>query len=115
MNVGTNTSVLVLLGLAARVLLMQVDCVGIYRWSRILMGRASIGEWRADLPQGSDDLPVYTAIAVALPATRLQSPIGDGLAIDILGEVVPPPTHAAASLRLALFSMQVAGKFAIAP
>ena len=28
--------------------------IGVYRWSRILTGRASIAEWRAELPQGSD-------------------------------------------------------------
>jgi hypothetical protein len=102
---------------------MQVDCVRSYRWSRILTGRALLGEWRAHLPPGSDDLPVYMAIAVALLATSLQSPIIDGLVIDMLlarigqalGEVGLPPTKAATSLRFAFFSMEVAGKFAIAP
>jgi hypothetical protein len=46
--------VLVLLGFAAWTLLILSGCVGIYRWSWILTGRASIAEWRADLPQGSD-------------------------------------------------------------
>src|SRR5262249_27733842 len=100
------------------------------RWSRILTGRASIAEWRADLPQGSDwyqravrahmncveNLPVYAAIVVALIATGLQSPLMDRLAITILvariGQPLPhialPPTNAATSLRFALFFVQAA-------
>ena len=72
--------------------------IGVYRWSRILTGRASIAEWRADLPQGSgwyqramrahmnciENLPIYTALVVALTATGLRSPTIDGLAIAML-------------------------------
>ena len=46
--------VLVLLAFAAWTLLTLFGSVGVYRWSRILTGRASIAEWRADLPQGSE-------------------------------------------------------------
>jgi hypothetical protein len=49
-----NMPVLVLLGFAAWTLLTLFASIGVYRWSRILTGRASIAEWRADLPQGSD-------------------------------------------------------------
>ena len=93
-----NVPVLVLLGFAAWTLLMLFGSIGVYRWSRILTGRASIAEWRADLPQGSDwyqramrahmncveNLPVYAAIVVALMAKGLQSPLMDRLAITIL-------------------------------
>src|SRR5262249_47896055 len=89
-----NVPVLVLLGFAAWTLLTLFGSIGVYRWSRILTGRASIAEWRADLPQGSDwyqramrahmncveNLPVYAAIVVALMATGLQSPLMDRLA-----------------------------------
>jgi hypothetical protein len=44
----------VLLGFAAWTLLTLFVTVGISRWSRILTGCATITEWRADLPQGSD-------------------------------------------------------------
>ena len=44
--------VLVLLAFAAWTLLTLFGSVGVYRWSRILTGRASIA--RADLPQGSE-------------------------------------------------------------
>jgi uncharacterized MAPEG superfamily protein len=75
--------VLVLLGFAGWTLLTLFGSIGVYRWSRILTGRVSIAEWRADVPQGSDwyrramrahmncveNLPVYTAVVVALIAT----------------------------------------------
>lgn len=123
-----NVPVLVLLGFAAWTMLTLFSSIGVYRWSRILTGRASIAEWRADLPQGSDwyqramrahmncveNLPVYAAIVVALMATDLQSSVVDRLAVTMLaariGQTVAhialPPTNAATSLRFALFLMQ---------
>jgi len=125
-----NVPVLVLLGFAGWTLLTLFGSIGVYRWSRILTGRASIAEWRADLPQGSDwyqramrahmncveNLPVYAAIVVALMATGLQSPLMDRLAITILvarigqtlAHIALPPTNAATSLRFALFFVQMA-------
>ena len=90
--------VLVLLAFAAWTLLTLFGSVGVYRWSRILTGRASIAEWRADLPQGSEwyqramrahmncveNLPVYAAVVVALVATGVQSLAIDGLAVTML-------------------------------
>ena len=49
-----NIPVLVLLGFAVWTLLILTITVGVYRWHRILTGRSSIAEWRADLPQGSE-------------------------------------------------------------
>jgi uncharacterized MAPEG superfamily protein len=127
--------VLVLLGFAAWTLLTLFGSIGVYRWSRILTGRASICEWRADLPQGSDwyqramrahmncieNLPLYTAIVVALVATGVQSPTIDRLAVAILaarvGQTVVhiafPPTNALASLRFVLFFAQALCMIAI--
>jgi uncharacterized MAPEG superfamily protein len=124
-----NIPVLVLLGFAAWTLLTLVGSVGVYRWSRILTGRASVAEWRADLPQGCawyqramrahmncvENLPVYAAIVVALMATSQHSPAVDRLAVTMLaariGQTVAhitlPPTNAAASVRFALFCTQV--------
>jgi uncharacterized MAPEG superfamily protein len=105
-----NIPVLVLLGFAAWTLLVLIASIGVYRWSRILTGRASMAEWRTDLPQGSDlyqraikaqssgwyqratrahmncveNLPVYAAIVVALMALGLQSIIIDRLAVIML-------------------------------
>ncbi|HKJ89202.1 MAG TPA: MAPEG family protein, partial [Gammaproteobacteria bacterium] len=77
----------VLLAFAGWTLLILLATVGIYRWSRILTGRATVREWRADQEQGSDwyrramrahmncveNLPVYGAIVVAILATGLES------------------------------------------
>ena len=106
-----SVPVLVLLGFAAWTLLTLCASIGVYRWSRILTGRATMAEWRTDLPQGSDlyqraiqaqssgwyqratrahmncveNLPVYAAIVVALMAMGLQSAIIDRLAVIMLG------------------------------
>jgi len=120
--------VLVLLAFAAWTLLTLFGSVGVYRWSRILTGRASIAEWRPDLPQGSEwyqramrahmncveNLPVYAAIVVALVATSVQSLAIDGLAVTMLAarigqtvtHIMMPPANAAATLRFALFFVQ---------
>src|SRR3954470_11756741 len=93
-----SVPVLVLLGFAGWTLLTLFGTIGVYRWSWILTGRASIAEWRADLPQGNsryqramrahmncvENLPIYTALVVALMATGLRSPTIDGLALAIL-------------------------------
>ena len=130
-----NVPVVVLLGFAAWTLLTLFGSIGVYRWSRILTGRTSIAAWRADLPQGSDwyrramrahmncveNLPLYTAIVVALIATGVKSTTIDTLAIVILAARVGqtlvhiglPPTNAAASLRFALFFVQAVCMIAI--
>jgi uncharacterized MAPEG superfamily protein len=121
--------VLVLLAFAAWTLLTLFGSVGVYRWSRILTGRASIAEWRADLPQGSEwyqramrahmncveNLPVYAAVVVALMATSVQSRAVDGLAVTMLAarigqtvtHIMMPPTNAVTTMRFALFFLQV--------
>src|SRR5215216_1002952 len=49
-----NVPAFVLLGFAGWTVLTLFGSIGVYRWSRILTGRASISEWRADAPQGSE-------------------------------------------------------------
>lgn len=85
----------VLLGFAGWTLMVLMGTVGVYRWSRILTGRAKINEFPADLPHGDDwyrrairshancleNLPIYTAIVIAILATGANSPILDILAI----------------------------------
>jgi uncharacterized MAPEG superfamily protein len=124
-----NIPVLVLLGFTAWTLLVLFGSIGVYRWSRILTGRASLAEWRADVPQGSDwyqramrahmncveNLPLYGALVVALNATGLQSGTVDRLAVMLLAarigqtlaHIVLPPTDAATALRFSLFVVQV--------
>jgi uncharacterized MAPEG superfamily protein len=72
--------------------------VGIYRWSRILTGRASIREWRADVAQGAEwyqramrahmncveNLPVYGALVLVAFATGATGVALDRLAIAFL-------------------------------
>jgi uncharacterized MAPEG superfamily protein len=127
--------VLVLLGFAAWTLLTLIGSIGVYRWSLILSGRASIAEWRADIPQGSDwyrramrahmncieNLPIYVAVVVALVSTGLQSPVVDRLAIAILParvcqtliHILLPLGTIANSLRFALYCAQAACIIAI--
>ena len=88
----------VLLGFAGWTLAVLLGTVGIYRWSRILTGRAKLNEFPADIPHGDDwyrramrshancleNLPIYTAIVVVIVATDLRSSILDSLAILLL-------------------------------
>jgi uncharacterized MAPEG superfamily protein len=130
-----NIPVLVLLGFAAWTLLTLFGSIGFYRWSRILTGRASIAEWRADVPQGSEwyqramrahmncveNLPIFGTLVVALMATHLQAASIDVMAIMILAarvgqtlvHIVAPPTSSWATLRFALFFAQVVCMFSI--
>jgi uncharacterized MAPEG superfamily protein len=130
-----TTPLLVLLGFAAWTILTLFGSIGVYRWSRILTGRASIAEWRADIPQGCDwyqramrahmncieNLPIYTALVVALICTGLQSAIIDDLAIATLAarvaqtltHITLPSTNAATALRFAFFFAQAASMTAM--
>jgi uncharacterized MAPEG superfamily protein len=125
-----STPVLVLLGFAAWTLLTLFGSIGVYRWQRILTGRASIAEWRADVPQGNEwyqramrahmncveNLPIYTAVVVALVATNMQSATIDRLAVALMiarvaqtfTHIALPPTNAVTSLRFGFFCTQVA-------
>jgi uncharacterized MAPEG superfamily protein len=131
-----NIPVLVLLAFAAWTLLTLTVTVGVYRWRRILKGQSSIAEWRADLPQGSEwyqrgvrahmncveNLPVYTAIVLAVIATGSHGVMLDRLAVAILAarmgqtlvHITLPPTNSAAALRFALYFVQVACMLAMA-
>lgn len=119
----------VLLGFAAWTLVVLMGSVGVFRWSRILSGRASIREWRADVPQGSDwyqramrahmncveNLPVYGAVAFAASAAGVSGTDLDWLAVAFLAARVGqsaihiglPQTEPVATLRFALFFAQV--------
>jgi uncharacterized MAPEG superfamily protein len=88
----------VLLVFAAWTLALLFGTIGYYRWSRILTGRATIREWRPDEAQGQDwykramrahancleNLPIYTAVVIALLVTGASSPWLDALAIIVL-------------------------------
>ena len=119
----------VLLGFAAWTVLLLVGTIGLYRWSRILTGRAEIKEFRADEPHGSEwyrramrahancveNLPIYTAIVVASIATGFQSQALDTLAVVLLVaricqtsiHIAFEQTNFATSLRFMFFAIQV--------
>jgi uncharacterized MAPEG superfamily protein len=119
----------VLLGFAGWTLLVLVTTVGAYRWSRILAGRASIAEWRADLHQGSEwyrramrahancveNLPVYGAVVLCATAAGAESDWLDSLALLFMaGRICQTTTHVAfpqgnvaAGLRGAFFLLQI--------
>jgi len=118
----------VLLGFASWTLLILFATVGVYRWNRILTGRTAIAAWRADEQQGGEwyrrairahmncveNLPIYTAIVVALLAARVTNPILDGLAIAILVarisqsviHLLLEQTNIVAGTRFAFFFLQ---------
>jgi uncharacterized MAPEG superfamily protein len=122
--------VLVLLGFAAWALLTLFGSIAVYRWSRILTGRASIAEWRAYIPQGNawyqramrahmncvENLPVYAAVVVAIVAAGVQSSTIDRLAVAMLAaricqtltHILLPQNNAIAGLRFGFFFVQVA-------
>jgi uncharacterized MAPEG superfamily protein len=121
--------VIVLLSFAAWTLLTLFGSIGVYRWSRILTGRVSISEWRADARQGNEwyqramrahmncveNLPIFAALVVTLMATGSQSPTIDGPCVTLLcariGQTLvhigAPPVNAWAALRFALFVVQI--------
>jgi uncharacterized MAPEG superfamily protein len=86
-----------LLGFAAWTVLLLSATVGVYRWTRILGGRASVSSFRADQLEGEDwyrrsvrahancieNLPVFGAIVLALHVGGLR-----GTGIDVLSTLV---------------------------
>jgi uncharacterized MAPEG superfamily protein len=119
----------VLLGFAGWTLLTLIGAIGWYRWSRILTGRAEIKDFRADEPQGADwyrramrahancleNLPIYTAVVVAIIATGASSHLLDWLAILLLAaricqttvHIVFTPTNFATVVRFGFFAVQL--------
>jgi uncharacterized MAPEG superfamily protein len=123
----------VLLGFAGWTLITLLGSVGVYRWSRILAGRAELSEFRADVPHSSDwyrrgmrahmncveNLPVYAAIVVVILATRYQSATLDLLAVSLLIarvfqtviHVAFTETNVAVGVRFGFFLVQIVCMF----
>ena len=119
-----------LLGFAAWTLLLLSATVGIYRWSRILTGRAGVGAFQADKVEGEDwykramrahancieNLPVFGAIVFALHVSGVRGAAADYPAIAVLAARVAQSlvhvsfvqTNAVVSVRFSLFSIQLA-------
>ncbi len=87
-----------LLGFAAWTVILLLFTVGVYRWSRILTGRAELTEFRADQVEGEDwykramrahancieNLPVFGAIVFAIYVSGSSGKLIDGLCITVL-------------------------------
>jgi uncharacterized MAPEG superfamily protein len=117
-----------LLGFAVWTVLVLFATVGAYRWSKILGGRASISEWQADLPQGSEwyrramrahancveNLPVFVAIVYCATTAGAHGRLLDLLALLVLaGRIAQTTVHvsvsqtdAVASLRFCFYLIQ---------
>ena len=130
-----TTPVWVLLGFAVWTLLVLFATVGVYRWSRILTGRAQLAEFRADEPHGSDwyrramrahancveNLPVYGAITLASVAAGVRSPWLDALAVVLLAarvlqtltHILWTPTNRVVGVRFSFYLVQVVCMFAM--
>jgi uncharacterized MAPEG superfamily protein len=118
-----------LLGFATWTVLVLLATVGVYRWSRILTGRAPIRSFRADQVDGADwyvramrahancieNLPVFGAIVVALYVGNVTSTLVDTLAVAILVariiqslvHVCFVQTNAVASARFGFYFVQI--------
>ena len=119
----------VLLLFAGWTLATLLATVGVYRWSRILTGRAALSEFRADERHGSEwyrramrahancveNLPVYAAVVVAIVASGVRSPMLDMLAVVLLAaralqtvtHVAFEQTDAVVGVRFAFFFIQI--------
>src|SRR5882757_1562520 len=72
-----------LLGFAAWTVLLLSATVGVYRWTRILSGRASVSSFRAHA-NCIENLPVFGAIVLALYVGGVRGPVIDVLSVLIL-------------------------------
>ncbi len=126
----------VLLAFALWTLATLTATVGIYRWRRILAGRAGIGEFRYDKFEGYQDwyrrgtrahancvenLPVYGAIALIIAVTGVDTRALDILAVTVIvARVCQTVVHVAffetnrtVSVRFTFFSIQLAAMLAM--
>ena len=123
------------LGFALWTLVILFSTVGVYRWSRIFTGRASISQWTANPDDGSawygramrahmnciETLPVFACIVFAVESAGVASATLDTLALTVLGtRVVQSTVHIAlpqseriATLRFLAFFSQILAMFAM--
>jgi uncharacterized MAPEG superfamily protein len=119
-----------LLGFATWTIILLFATVGVYRWSRILTGRAPIRDFRADQIEGADwyrramrahancieNLPVFGAIVLALYVSGVGGRAVNALSVAILAariaqslvHVCLEQTNTVASVRFAFFFTQIA-------
>jgi uncharacterized MAPEG superfamily protein len=118
-----------LLGFAAWTVLLLAGTVGVYRWTRILRGRATLSSFRADQVEGEDwyrramrahancieNLPVFGAIVLALYVGAVRGPVIDVLSVLVLASrilqslvhVSHVQTDAFVAVRFSFLSVQL--------
>lgn len=124
-----------LLGFAAWTVLLLSFTIGVYRWRRILTGRGSIAEFRADQVEGEDwyrrsmrahancieNLPVFGAVVFALHAAGVDSALANYLSIAVLvARVIQSSVHVSfvqtnrvVSVRFSFFTVQLVSLLAL--
>lgn len=124
-----------LFGFAVWTLLLLFATVGVYRWSRILSGRASVREWTAEVsgdgwyPRAMrahancvENLPVFAVIVfITTQAGVESSTVAVAALIVLVGRVAQSIVHVGfrqtefvAVLRFSLFFIQVLGMLVLA-
>lgn len=119
----------VLLGFSGWTLLILLGTIGVYRWSHILTRRANLVDFPGDVPHGKEwyrramrahancieNLPIYTAIVVAITVTHIQSSILNILALTILitrilqslTHIIFTPSNLTIGFRFCFFLAQI--------
>ena len=122
--------VAVLIAFAGWTLATLTVAIGWYRWSHILTGRAAIHEFEGGARQPTgwsqrahrahanclENLPLYTAVVVAIVATGAAHPALDPLALVLIAarvaqtsiHIVFDQTARAVSVRFSFFLVQIA-------
>lgn len=125
-----STPLWVMLAFAAWTHAVLVGSIGIYRLSRVFTGRATMAEWHVDGMQGDpwyqratrahmncvENLPVYSAVALAAAVTGVGGAALDALALifiaarigQTLVHITRAQTERVVNVRFGLFSMQIA-------
>jgi uncharacterized MAPEG superfamily protein len=124
-----------LLGFAGWTVFVLLVGVGIYRWSLIFAGKASIASFPGDTPHGSiayrravrahanciENLPVFAAIVLTAAVARISPPHMDALAIAVLAtrvmqssiHMLLPETNTTVAVRFAFFLVQIVAMIAM--
>ena len=111
----------ILLGFALWTLLTLLCSVGIYRWSRILTGRAGLSEFPADVPHGKDWYRRAMRAHANCVASGVRSPSLDVLAIVLLAarvcqtitHIAFEQTNFAVGVRFSFFFVQLLSMLAM--
>lgn len=119
----------VLLGFVGWTIIVLLTTIGVYRWRLILTRKANLYDFPGDEPHGKEwyrravrahancleNLPLYTAIVVAITVAHIQSVTLDILAIVVLSgrilqtltHVIFPPSNLSIAIRFTFFMIQL--------